>query len=113
MGEGALWTAVGSPLGAAHGAVALLPGANEALLVASSEGVARSVDDGDSWQTAVSDEPLAALVSVIAPATYHIDTAWAGTADGRLLLSDDRGRSWRTVARDLAPIHALAAVRLA
>lgn len=112
-GEGALWATLASPLSATSGALALLPGANEALLVASSEGIARSVDDGDSWQVAASDEPFAAPVTVIAPATYHIDTAWAGTADGRLLLSDDRGRSWRTIARDLASIHALAAVRLA
>lgn len=113
-GEGALWTTVaGSVALAASGALALLSGADEALLVATVDGIARSIDDGDTWQSAAFDEPLAAPVSVIAAATYHIDTAWAGTADGRLLVSTDRGRSWRTIAHSLPPIHDLAAVRLA
>ncbi len=72
-----------------------------------------SVDDGDTWADAGFDAPLAAAVSALMPAAYHIDTAWAGTPDGRLLLSSDRGRSWATVAQGLAPVRAIAAVRLA
>lgn len=113
-GASGLWAAASSQIEvAAGGALAVLPGKTEALLVATNAGVAYSMDDGEAWHAATLDAPLTAPVSIIVPAAYHLDTAWAGTADGRLLLSSDRGRSWATVAQGLAPIHALAAVRLA
>lgn len=100
------------------GALAVLAGKTEVLLAAASDpqgahSLLRSDDDGASWQIASTEAPLEAPVTVIAPAAYHPDTAWAGTSGGHLLLSDDRGRSWRVVAHDLAPVRSLAAVRLA
>jgi photosystem II stability/assembly factor-like uncharacterized protein len=120
-GESALWAQVAGQSGPAlqlfDGPLAVLPGKSEVLLAAGaangSYGLARSDDDGDHWQIAATDAPLAAPITALAAASYHIDTAWAGSADGNLLLSDDRGRSWRTIARGLAPVRALAAVRLA
>ncbi|MBC8076418.1 MAG: hypothetical protein H7Y32_10120, partial [Chloroflexales bacterium] len=113
-GASSLWAAASSQIEVASGgALAVLPGKTEALLVATSAGVAYSMNDGEAWHDATLDAPLAAPISIIVPAAYHLDTAWSGTADGRLLLSSDRGRSWVTVAHGLAPIHALAAVRLA
>jgi photosystem II stability/assembly factor-like uncharacterized protein len=120
--EGGVWRAGASGLWATTGgqvepepggALAALPGKTEALLVATRSGIAYSTDDGDTWADARFDAPLAAPVSALMPAAYHIDTAWAGTPDGRLLLSSDRGRSWATVAQGLAAIRAVAAVRLA
>ena len=113
-GASGLWASTDAPIeGAPTGALAVLPGKTEALLAATNTGIAYSMDDGDTWRAATLDAPLATVVNVLVPASYHLDTAWAGTSDGRLLLSTDRGRSWATVAQDLAPIHALAAVRLA
>lgn len=110
--------ATGKPPALLGGIIAVLPGKTEVLLATTLDshgtaGLARSDDDGDTWQVATTDTTLEAAITVIIPAAYHLDTAWAGTSDGQLLLSDDRGRSWHTVARDLAPIRALAAVRLA
>jgi hypothetical protein len=74
----------------------------------------RSEDDGIHWEPAsLNGNTTIGKVTVIAPATYHIDTAWAGTEKGELLRSDDRGRSWEIIAREDAAITALAVVRLA
>lgn len=117
-GESGLW--VGSaPLALSTSTgLAILGGANEAVLVAYGDqstgyGIARSIDDGAHWELSQIDEPLQAPVGVIHAASYHIDTAWAGTHDGRLLLSSDRGRTWKTIARDLGHIRAIEATRLA
>lgn len=117
-GESGLW--VGSAplaLGSSTG-LAVLGGANEAVLVSYGDqgggyGIARSIDDGATWELSQIDEPLQAPLNLIHSAHYHIDTAWAGTADGRLLLSSDRGRTWKTIARDLGSIRAIEATRLA
>lgn len=117
-GESGLW--VGSAplaLGSSTG-LAVLGGANEAVLVSygdqgSGYSIARSIDDGATWELSQIDEPLQAPLNLIHSAHYHIDTAWAGTADGRLLLSSDRGRTWKTIARDLGSIRAIEATRLA
>jgi photosystem II stability/assembly factor-like uncharacterized protein len=117
-GESGLW--VGSaPLALATStALGVLGGANEAVLVGYGDqhnpyGIARSIDDGATWELSQVDEPLQAPLNLIHTAHYHIDTAWAGTADGRLLLSSDRGRTWKTIARDLGSIRAIEATRLA
>ena len=73
----------------------------------------RSEDDGIHWQPAGLEGELSiGKVNVIAPASYDIDSAWAGTAAGELLRSDDRGRSWAVIAREAAAILSLAVVRL-
>lgn len=73
----------------------------------------RSDDEGIHWEAAAIEGDAPGPITVIAPASYHIDTAWAGTATGQLLRSDDRGRSWVQVAQGLPPIRSLAVVRLA
>jgi photosystem II stability/assembly factor-like uncharacterized protein len=98
-------------------ALAVLPGKHPVLLTAAATAakflLARSEDDGVSWQAAQVNEPLNEEVTVIMPASYHMDTAWAGTTAGQLLRSDDRGRTWSAIAREAAAISSLAVVRLA
>lgn len=97
--------------------VAMLPGKEEVVLAACSTAdsilFTRSVNDGANWQMARVSTPLEDAVTVIAPASYHIDTAWAGTAAGQLLRTSDRGQSWEQLAREAAAIRSLAVVRLA
>lgn len=73
----------------------------------------RSDDAGASWQPAplADGNTLEGTVSVLVPASYHRDQAWAGTTAGHLLHTSDRGRSWQTVGRELPGILGLAPVR--
>lgn len=95
----------------------VLPGKQPVLLAAATTAdnllLTRSEDDGVSRQAAQVNLPLTEEVSVIMPASYHMDTAWAGTTAGQLLRSDDRGRTWSEIAREAAAISSLAVVRLA
>jgi photosystem II stability/assembly factor-like uncharacterized protein len=95
-------------------ASALLSGKQEVLLTAIAGGTSllRSEDGGASWEPATLDQPLQGAITVIAPASYHMDIAWAGTSAGQLLRSDDRGRSWAQVGEVGAGILSLAVVRL-
>lgn len=95
-------------------ALALLSGKQEVLIAAIAGGTVlmRSEDGGASWQQATTSAPLEGNVTIIAPASYHMDMAWAGTDAGQLLRSDDRGRTWAVVAAGEAPIRALAVERL-
>ena len=70
--------------------------------------IATTYDGGATWGQA----ETAGEVATIAPATYHIDTAFAGDAAGRLLASTDRGRTWEILKQDLPPIQSVAAARL-
>lgn len=96
-------------------ALAMLAGKQETLLAAMDGGASllRSEDGGASWQPATVDGELRGAVRALVPASYHMDIAWAGTDQGQLLRSDDRGRTWREVAREQAGILSLAVVRLA
>jgi photosystem II stability/assembly factor-like uncharacterized protein len=91
------------------GPIAALAGKSPVLLLAAGEGIARSDDGGATWRAIVVDGEIA----VIAPAPYHMDTAFAGGTSGTLLGSADRGRAWENVKGGLAPIRAIAAARLA
>ncbi|GAB4439680.1 MAG: sialidase family protein [Chloroflexi bacterium OHK40] len=95
-------------------ALALLAGRQEVLIAAIAGGTAivRSEDGGATWAQATIDGALRGGVTTIVPASYHIDYAWAGTDAGQLLRSEDRGRTWREVGNEPAPIHCLAVVRL-
>lgn len=95
-------------------ALALLSGKQEVLIAAIAGGTVlmRSEDGGASWEQATTSAPLAGNVTIITPASYHMDMAWAGTDAGQLLRSDDRGRAWTVVAAGEAPIRALAVERL-
>lgn len=94
--------------------MALLAGKQEVLLAAIAGGTAlmRSEDGGATWQQATVEGELAGGVTTIVPASYHMDYAWAGTDQGQLLRSQDRGRSWHIVATEPAPIRSLAIVRI-
>ncbi len=96
-------------------ALALLAGKQETLIAALDGGasLAYSVDGGASWQAATLETPLAGAVRALAPASYHMDFAWAGTDQGQILRSDNRGVAWREIAREKAAVLSLAVVRLA
>jgi photosystem II stability/assembly factor-like uncharacterized protein len=119
VGAQAEWQPVALPgdVSARRVALTVLPGKQPVVLAAAATAesflLLRSADDGVSWQAAQVDTPLNAEVSVIMPASYHMDTVWAGTTAGQLLRSDDRGRTWSEIAREAAAISSLAVVRLA
>lgn len=93
----------------ANGPIAALPGQNRALLMAQAAGgIARSDDAGASWDVVLPEHK----VSVIVPASYHVDTVFAGGADGQLWGSTDRGRSWQAMKSGLPAITSIAAARL-
>jgi photosystem II stability/assembly factor-like uncharacterized protein len=94
--------------------MAMLAGNQEVLLAAVAGGASlvRSENGGATWEQARVEGGLTGAVRSIAPANYHFDYAWAGTDAGQLLRSEDRGRSWRAVATEPAPIHSLAVVRI-
>jgi photosystem II stability/assembly factor-like uncharacterized protein len=96
-------------------ALAMLAGKQETLLAAIADGTTllRSEDGGASWQPPTAVPALQGAVTVLAPSSYHMDICWAGTAEGQLLRSDDRGRTWLEVAREPAAIRALSVQRLA
>lgn len=96
-------------------ALALLAGKQETLIAASGGGssLVRSEDGGATWEPAAVEGELQGAVRTLAPASYHMDIAWAGTDQGQLLRADDRGRTWHVVGHEQAPILSLAVVRLA
>jgi len=102
------------PLAPGAVALALLAGKQEALIAAVSGGTSlvRSEDGGASWNPAKIEGELQGAVTILTPASYHMDIVWAGTDSGQLLHSEDRGRSWRPVASENAPIRSLAVVRV-
>jgi photosystem II stability/assembly factor-like uncharacterized protein len=92
-----------------------LPGRDEALLVALPEagGIARSADGGATWAATSAETAWNSPVTALAPAIYHMDTAFAGSASGQIATSTDRGRTWQMLRQDLPPIRCIAAARLA
>jgi photosystem II stability/assembly factor-like uncharacterized protein len=94
-------------------ALALLPGQAPVLLTTSASGILRSVDQGETWEATSAEEPWSGAVSVISPAGYHPDTAFAGTLGGQIVISSDRGRSWQPIFAGLPPIQSIASIRLA
>src|SRR5262245_9301164 len=95
-------------------AYARLPGQPAALLGAGADGsfLFRSEDDGIHWQPArIAGGPFG-RINAIVPSSSQRNSAWAGTAAGALLRTDDRGRSWRAIAREPAAIVSLAAIKL-
>lgn len=86
-----------------------LAGQPLASLRTAGAGIERSEDGGVSWHPAA--VPTANPVSTLLAAPYHLDTAFAGTAAGEVLISTDRGRSWQILTSELPPVIALAAGR--
>jgi hypothetical protein len=92
--------------------LALLAGRQPVLLAGANGEIARGDEIDTSWTTAALDGGWGGAISVIAPAGYHIDTAFAGSAAGQLAASTDRGRTWQLLKQDLPPIRSIATARL-
>ncbi len=79
-----------------------------ALLAAGPLGLARSTDQGDSWETLLDGED-----GHLARITFRPDgKGWAGSANGqRLMLTENSGLSWQTLASPfgILPLAALQA----
>jgi photosystem II stability/assembly factor-like uncharacterized protein len=97
----------------AAGPLAILAGQQPVLLLSEvGAGIARYDETSASWSMAAVEGDWGGAVAAIAPVGYHIDTAFAGSASGRLAISADRGRTWQPLKQDLPPIRAIAAARL-
>jgi photosystem II stability/assembly factor-like uncharacterized protein len=94
-------------------ALAALGGKEPALLLAQPNTLARSVDGGASWAIVAPELGWEAGATTIAAVRYHIDMAFAGSDDGQLAQSSDRGRSWQILKQGLPAIRSIAAARLA
>ncbi|MFO7916876.1 MAG: hypothetical protein R6V13_02205 [Anaerolineae bacterium] len=61
----------------------------DTVFVASQEhGIVRSLDGGDSWEPVREEDNISALL------VLDNGDGWAGTVDGRLLVTHDRGETW-------------------
>lgn len=109
--DGRSWQSIGAA--AASTALAVLAGRDEIVLRGSASGIERSDDSGATWSATAAEPAWAGTLTTIAPASYHIDTAFAGTGAGHLAISTDRGRSWVRINRELPAIHSISAARLA
>jgi hypothetical protein len=92
-------------------AYARLAGSPPTLLGAGADGsfLFRSNDDGIHWQAARIDGDAIGHVAAIVPAADRRAAAWAGTASGALLRTEDAGASWQIIAREPVAILCLAA----
>lgn len=89
------------------GALVVLSGQPEVLLIGTQESLLRSEDQGNTTVAV----PGPAGVAVLVTPPRFIDQAFAGTADGALWFSADRGRSWAELATGFPPIRGLAFAR--
>jgi hypothetical protein len=106
------WERVASAPPAA-GPLAILTGQQPVLLLAEAgANIARYDETSATWSESAVEGDWGGAVVVISPVGYHIDTAFAGSAGGRLAISADRGRTWQLIKQDLPPIRAIAAARL-
>ncbi len=64
-----------------------------------------SEDGGESWRTANGPFPLRGMLSSIMADTKNPDHLFAGTTDGILLSSSDRGQRWKVEAEKLPRIE--------
>jgi photosystem II stability/assembly factor-like uncharacterized protein len=112
-GADSSWEQVYSAPGAA-GPLTILAGKNYVLLLATIDGaIVRSDDGGSTWALVGGELDWDGGATTIVSVGYHIDTAFAGSAGGKLLTSTDRGRTWQLLKQDLPPIRSIAAARLA
>jgi photosystem II stability/assembly factor-like uncharacterized protein len=110
-GAAGSWQAVaGAP--AVDDRLAILAGQQPVLLAGANGAIVRGDESSASWTTAPLDGGWGGAITVIEPAGYHIDTAFVGSAGGRLATSMDRGRSWHLLKQDLPAIRSIAAARL-
>jgi hypothetical protein len=92
--------------------LAILAGQQPVLLATANGEIARGDETSASWAIAPLEGGWGGVITVIAPVGYHIDTAFGGSASGRLATSTDRGRTWQLLKQDLPPIRSIAAARL-
>jgi hypothetical protein len=69
-----------------------------------------SNDDGIHWAPAAMPHDSIGNITSIVPAADRREAAWAGSTQGALLHTEDRGRSWQVVAHEPEAILSLAAV---
>lgn len=94
-------------------AAATLPGHAPTTLVALTDGtIMRSSVGTSEWEAVQADQPWNGMITALTTAPYHMDTAFAGSDTGHVLMSTDRGRTWQTIRTGLAPIRSIAAARL-
>jgi photosystem II stability/assembly factor-like uncharacterized protein len=97
--KGKTWSIVpGAPAGVT--ALAIDPGDPKRMLVGSRSGIARSLDGGQSWETAgpVHGRPIGFHFDQTSPADTR--SCFAATDQG-VLRSDDAGTTWHAVGRGL------------
>jgi photosystem II stability/assembly factor-like uncharacterized protein len=98
----------------ASGPLAVLAGQQPVLLLAREDGrIGRSDDAGATWTASAPDGAWEGGATAITPVRYHIDTAFAGSGNGQLAHTTDRGRTWQILKQGLAPLRSIAAARLA
>jgi photosystem II stability/assembly factor-like uncharacterized protein len=66
-----------------------------------------SNDDGIHWAPAAMPHQIGNITSIVPAADSH-NAAWAGTTEGVLLRTGDRGHSWHMTGREPAAILSLA-----
>lgn len=89
------------------GAIVLLSGEPDVLLIGTQAALLRSENDGNTLTLA--DGPQQVHVLVTPP--RFVDQAFAGTATGELWFSSDRGRTWTQLAAGLPAIRGIAFAR--
>ncbi len=94
------------------GVLARLPG-NTPIYLGLRDGTIARGETPDAAEPTESDTPWQGALTLVQPANYHIDTAFAGTDAGQIMVSTDRGRRWQQIRADLPPIRSIAAARLA
>ncbi|MBC8160979.1 MAG: hypothetical protein H7Z42_07145 [Roseiflexaceae bacterium] len=109
---GSTWTTRTDSSDAPSNIVVMLVGTPPAQLALTSGRIARSADNGATWQQPTG-EAWESDVTTLAAARYHIDTVYAGSEGGQLGVSSDRGATWQILKRDLPAIRAIVATRLA
>ncbi len=93
--------------GSPTGALVMLHGQQPVLLVGTQDGLLRSDDRGATLTPVVGPTHVTVLVT---PPRF-IDQAFAGTAQGQLWFSADRGRTWAELRSGYAPIRGIAFAR--
>ena len=97
-----------SVTGQPTGALVLLAGDPEVLLFGTRDGLQRTDDTGRTLQTLEGPRDVRVLVN---PPRYQ-DYAYAGTGNGELWVSSDRGRTWRKLHEGMAAVRDLSFARV-
>lgn len=91
------------------GALVLLGGKTETLLIATTSATVLRSDDGGATLTPI-EGPIDVQVLVTPP--HFLDYAYAGTSSGELWFTKDRGRSWARLHEGFAAVRDLSFARV-